>query len=616
MKRTLTWIIANSLFALILVLASCQATPAQTGQGQTVTGKVEGQQPATTTGTTTPTTVTTAPKGVEMVTDPGTGKTVEKPRYGGTITTIRASEPPYLDPWNGSMATAIVGAYLEKLALTNWAIDRNKFDFVFFPTINEYRGNIAESWEEPNPTTFIIKIRKGVKWQNLPPMNGRELNAIDVEWSWHRSLGLGSGFTKPTPNAAHATTIPWKSVKAIDKYTLEIQLSKPSLIAMPVVLLEGYEMSWIFPREVIEKYGDLNNWRNIVGSGPWMIFDHVSDSSWTFKKNPDYWGFDEKFPGSRLPYADELKSLVIPDQATRLAALRSGKIDLLSVSFEEASALRKSNPELVQVLTWAGSTNSISMRADTKPFDDVRVRKAMQMAVNMEEIAKTYYGGFADPTPLPHIRTPGFFTQYKDWPQAVKDGYKYDLEGAKKLLAEAGYPAGFKTTLDIAVGGLGTPVDLAEIFKGYLAKIGVDLQINLIQSSAYYGRIQSSTHSPMITWYTGSTYTPILWLKVQFYSKNFWNTHMNKDAAFDAMADKADSAATREEQQKLIKEAVDYATDKFWLVEFPLYNVFRFTQPWYKGWNGESHLGGGTTFGVIEARTWVDTDLKKKLSGK
>ena len=92
------------------------------------------------------------------------------------------------------------------------------------------------------------------------------------------------------------------------------------------IYTNSHDGAFIYPPEVIEEHGDAQDWRNLVGTGPYMLTDWVKDSSVTYTKNPNYWGYDEKFPENRLPYLDEVKSLIIPDSSTLLAALRTGKI--------------------------------------------------------------------------------------------------------------------------------------------------------------------------------------------------------------------------------------------------------------------------------------------------
>src|SRR5690606_23668468 len=131
--------------------------------------------------------------------------------------------------------------------------------------------------------------RKGLRWQNKAPMNGRELNAYDIEWSWHHLLGKGSGYTKGSPYVALSNYSQIKSVTATDKYTVVFEFTEPSLEQFRYLMNEvGYGS--IIPREAEEKYGSTLNsdWRLAVGSGPFMLTDYVSGSSITAVRNPNY----------------------------------------------------------------------------------------------------------------------------------------------------------------------------------------------------------------------------------------------------------------------------------------------------------------------------------------
>ena len=157
-------------------------------------------------------------------------------------------------------------------------------------------------------------------------MNGRELDAYDIEFNYHRMLGMGSGFTEPSPHVEgflEATTI--ESVEATDVYTVVFKLRDPRLSALKEFLSDMHTA--IYPPEVIEQYGDAKDWRNLVGTGPFEIVDFVDGSSLTWEKNSNYWGYDEKYPENRLPYVDKVENVIIEDAATRLSALRTGKVD-------------------------------------------------------------------------------------------------------------------------------------------------------------------------------------------------------------------------------------------------------------------------------------------------
>ena len=181
-----------------------------------------------------------------------------------------------------------------------------------------------------------------------------------------------------------------ESITAKDKWTVVFRLTEPNLGALAAIL-DG-NVAWIYPPEVIKEHGDVTDWRNLVGTGPMMLTDWTNGSSITWDKNPDYWGFDEKYPENRLPYIDQLRALIMPEMATQLAALRTGRVDYLGPigaaqmrTLDQVESLQGTNPELV---IWPNSRgcwgNCIGMNVQLRPFDDIRVRKAMQMALDLE----------------------------------------------------------------------------------------------------------------------------------------------------------------------------------------------------------------------------------------
>ena len=244
----------------------------------------------------------------KYVTDPTTGKVVTAPQYGGTITYALAADIPGPDTViSGGSATFSAGAVVEKLGAADWAAPRDKFSF------NIYELNIpantkavlAESWSQPDPLTYIIKVRQGVHWHDKAPMNGRELTAQDVEYNFHRMVGIGSGFTEKSPKAYSFQAGEFESITATDQSTVVFKMNEPRLSALASILDDW--SAWIYPPEVIKEHGDVSDWRNLVGTGPMMMTDWTKDSSRTWDKNPDYWGYDEKYPENRLPYVDTVK---------------------------------------------------------------------------------------------------------------------------------------------------------------------------------------------------------------------------------------------------------------------------------------------------------------------
>jgi len=124
--------------------------------------------------------------------------------------------------------------------------------------------------------------------------------------------------------------------------------------------------------------------------------DFTTNNSATLARNPDYWGYDERYPENKLPYVDAIKFLIIPDEDSAMAALCAGKIDILSgVTAEQAFKVQRTNPEILQISNPTRQAITIQPRNDRAPFNDIRVRKAMQLALDLPSIARDYYHGSA-----------------------------------------------------------------------------------------------------------------------------------------------------------------------------------------------------------------------------
>ena len=440
----------------------------------------------------------------KYVTDPSTGKVVSAPQYGGTITFARKSEPKSPDILiSGGPSADVVAGVLEKLAWADWATPRDKFDFQYLNVPTNTIGSLAESWSQPDPLTYIVKVRQGVNWHNKAPMNGRELTADDVVYNFHRQLGLGSGFTEPSE---FAMGVEFESVTATDKWTVVFKLKALNLGALALIL--DHHSTYIYPPEVIKEHGDVTDWRNLVGTGPMMLTDWVEGSSVTFTKNPDYSGYDEKYPENRLPYIDQLRWLLMPEVATYMAALRTGKVDYIGPiggaqmrSPDEVESLQRTNPEIVIWPFSQRSDNGFGMNVQLPYFSDIRVRKAMQMAIDLETINNAYYQGYADIIPqgqLTRLNSQAVI-QFEEWPEDVKKVFDYDPEGAEALLDEAGYKRGadgirFKTEL-LHIERY--DLNYVELAVSYWKKIGIDVEID-VQPLAPFSARRSERDFEMI----------------------------------------------------------------------------------------------------------------------
>ncbi len=562
----------------------------------------------------------------ETVFDPATGKTWTAPEYGGTLTWATKVYPPSTDNWwNPGWAPHLISGVNERLSFADWGLSRDIWNGSLYQMVTPEmtRGCLAESWSMPDDTTFIWNIRKGVYWDDKAPVNGREFDAYDVEWNYHRMLGLGD-FTEDGPMGwigAVAFDVGIESVTATDKWTVVMKLttSHPSVLGN---MLNNYWFA--HAPEQIEKYGDAKDWRTLVGTGPLRLTDFVEGSSATWKKNPNYWGYDEKFPQNRLPYIDEYRSFLMPDMSTRLAALRTGKIDMLSntgdayiQNIDDVESLQRSNPEIEVWSVYEQAPDPLLFNWALPPVSDVNVRKALQMAVDRETISATYFKGYGEPAPyglIGQFNAPGWSWPMEEWPEEVKQEYTYNPERAEELLDEAGYTRGadgyrFKLKLALADRFDSTH---PEIVMGFFEAIGVDSEL-FMQSTAEVGARGSAGSAE---WHLLSggygIYAPSHYVYLVSVNFGYANWNYANDPQMDALLAAMQTATTVEEWKSYYRQADEITVREHWGLVKSLSPRFFVNHPWVKGYFGEAGMGNGER-NTFLARLWIDQELKKAM---
>ena len=549
----------------------------------------------------------------KYVTDPTNGMVYTAPEYGGSLTYGASYEPPNSDAMIGGIgAGSAASGVVEKLGIANWGIDRSVNNLANeFLLVDHFTGALAESWDVPDPQTYVFHIRQGVRWHDKAPMNGRELTAEDVVYNFNR--------WRTSDQNTRLDELPYESITATDRYTVEIKLQDPPLDVLLVLIDDN--IAFMNAPEVIEQHGDVADWRNLVGTGPFMLTDWVEGSAITWAKNPDYWGHDEKYPDNRLPYVDEVVRLIMPDQATRVSAMRTGKIDYLAhnghgqfYTVDAVESLERTNPELRVNAYYFRAGESAGFNVTMPPFDDIRVRHAIQMAIDLDTINTTYYKGWMRPEPMGSIQPfTGYSIPFAEWPEEVKQYYRYDPAGAEKLLDDAGYPRGadgirFKTADTVL-----NPASIGhhEIVQGYLAEIGVEVAIRQSDWPTFQASFQRSDYEGMGNWSQGTPYRPLIILTGPS-TGHASNVPGLSDPVYDALIEQLQVAATEEEYQRLGREA------DFWLVENHIFlwgglnPWFNVTQPWVQGYDGDFYMGVWNK-NAVYARLWIDQALKKEM---
>ena len=613
MKRGTIWIALTCLMVISMVLASCNETTTPTTSISTSPGST-----TTTTKTTTTTTTTTPVSTTSTTTTVTTGNwwdSLGTPQYGGMFNYRLNADIQGLDVYVANL-TAPWDIFQDTLGGINWTASPDQWNYKGKWSPDDIKaGDLVQSWEiSGDLTIYTFYLRQGVHFALDPNsaasqlVNGRELTSADVVYSFSRMNGLG-GYKPSLFKSTSFTNL--VSVTASDKYTVAFTFSTPSPWYFDA-LMDPQTYNVIMPHEVIEKYGDMNNWHNLVGSGAYMLEDYVSGSSGTWVKNPNYWGYDERYPKNQLPYIDKINYLIIPNDQTALAGLRTGKIDVVEgLTSSTAATVEKADPKLLQE-TRPSTGYSLDYRNDNAPFTDIRVRQAIQEAIDLPTIAKTYYGGIVEGVPVGIVPTTwtGWYVPYAQWPQAVKDSYTYNPTAAKQLLAAAGYPTGFNTDV---VAPSNYDLDLLQIYKSYLAAIGINMTINVTDYTSWLNAYLITGKQDQILYNQSIGYLqPPSRLIAHFYSKSppSSNACFVKDPKFDAIYNNFQLASDPAQQRTLLQQADMYGITNFFhlnalpTVEYVLY------QPWFKGFQGQLFYFWAK---MSLARYWIDQPLKQSM---
>lgn len=391
-----------------------------------------------------------------------------QPQYGGTLAYWIRSDPPGWDPWGRTRF---------------WDPTRKIAELVFNPLYSpdpqlgdsceiELQPEIAESWEYVEPTVLEFKLREGIRWHDKAPLNGRELTADDVVYTYNERYATGLA------GQAYVGQVFFDRAEKVDDYTVRIHLKQPFDFVVGVT--SGNRQGWIVAEEASgeEALADPNaSW---VGTGPYMFVEHQTGTKVVFERNPNY--FKEG-----LPYADTVEAHIIPDAATRLASLRSGLINVFPAAGPRVlEEVQRTNPDFFVKSCPSLFHLGIRMRLDKAPWNDVRVRRAVSMALDRQAIIDTALRGNGEIVLQGWPLDPETL-ELSDYPEEVAQYMQYNPEKAKELLAEAGFPNGFSTTV-VWTPAYGDPWQgVAEVMLTMLRAVGIDAQFNIQEYGPFLG---------------------------------------------------------------------------------------------------------------------------------
>lgn len=504
------------------------------------------------------------------------------PKRGGVLARASAWDPPVLDP----RLTNSVGLF-QIASLTYNRLVRFPFsDEATGTTDLTLKGDLAESWEgSADSRTWTFKLRKGVKWHNVPPLNGRELVAEDVKYCF-------GAYAKEGVQAFTFREI--EGIETRDRHTVRVHLKMANTM-FPQNLAESVAV--IFPREVLEEDGDLK--KRMIGTGPFTLKEHTRKVRVTLARNPDY--FDKG-----RPYVDEYHILSAPDAATRLAAFRSGQSDIHFVaSLADAATVRKTTPAaVVQDYKNVQTPFGLTLAQDKPPFNDVRVRRAISMAIDRQKQVDTIYEGHG----ILGWGIPYFYWSDKV-PTAAQLGpwWQHRPAEAKKLLAEAGHPNGFETTLFYYEYFPQMTSQVQLVQQDLKRNLNINVKISKLDYTTFYGRYVEGKWDGM-AWGFKTGYAVSLDEQTYQYmhSKSTKNYFRFADPVIDELVTKLRQTPDRAEQRTLTRKIVDREYDQVLRMWMPYDSGFLVWQPHLRN-IGSLALRRNDGYGASTfARLWID----------
>jgi peptide/nickel transport system substrate-binding protein len=393
----------------------------------------------------------------------------QTPRRGGVFR-ISAGDPSHFDPhltvgWSTHIA----------LSFTHSRLLKHKAGRSVVPGTFPIEGDLAESWAQTSDTTYIFKLKRGVRWHPKPPLNGRELTAEDVKYSYERLLS-------PTTNNPNRTTLEEiDRVEAVDRYTVRFTLKSPFAWFLDAV---ASTVAWVVPREAVEQYGDLKRPEACIGTGPWMLERYEPNVRLVWVRHPDYFV-------AGLPFADGVEAAMETDASSRLARWLGGHFDFapglgMVVRRVDLETVRKRRPGLqtTEFLWMVGAFGA--MKLDQEPFRDVRVRRAVARATNLKDlldVSPLALGQGAPATSVP----PALIDWAIPIDQLSPEGrrlYEYDTAAAARLLSEAGHATGIKTPLE--TGSFGSDwMDGVQVYLRGWKAAGIDAELKVKEAGAF-----------------------------------------------------------------------------------------------------------------------------------
>jgi len=601
MRKRVLWAFLTLITVMAVILTSCSTESTTEAEEKTIVIKA--------------TTVTLPP----AATKPQDTTREEKPQYGATVTLSLATDVTGFDEaFLAHSSATTIHLTNEELLQGDWTkgpAGTGEADFILggINAMNLKTGALADSWQIPERGKMVFHIREGVYWHNKAPTSGRELTVDDVVFSLKRMCTeTGSYIKMAYPNLAKTAVI--TGDEASRTVTIECPLSE---WANSVTLFPDF--CSIMPRDAIEKFGNLNDWRNSIGTGAFIMTDFVSNGSVTFIRNPNYWETNPIGPGKgdQLPYLEAVKLLIITDTSTRMAAFRTAKIEGVGAEYDDVKEFLE-NPEIKSMMYTSDSSYVIGMRTDKSDsiFSKKEVRQALFYATDFNKIKDEFYSGKSVILNWPICyakENAGAYVPMEKLPANVQDLFSHNVTKAKALLAAAGLPNGF--TVSIICYNTPAQIDILSLFSQMWSEAGITLTLDAKEYAIWNNRISTRNYGANELLYT---YTSGAWQKmINFNGAGRYNaSFINDPIVTEAAAKAAGYIGTEEDKLAQVNaDIMPYVIEQCWVLSKPTAYSYVVWWPWRKNWNGELQIGYYNYPSYLKY-TWTDQTLKKQMSGR
>jgi peptide/nickel transport system substrate-binding protein len=453
------------------------------------------------------------------------------PRQGGVLQAAFSADPAGFDPVRGPSGMSHV--VIEQVYSTLMNLDHDAQPY----------PDIAESYEvSPDGLQYTFMLRKGVTFHN-----GDELTAEDVKFSFDRLRAKDSGYSY----GSQVETI--DSVDVLDPHTVRFQLSKST---GPFLIYMAFPGSSIVPKKLVESGHDLN--AQPVGSGPFKFVNYEPRSVIRFERNANY-------HEEGKPYFDAMEYRIISDITALSNAVLSGEVNFSNEIPPKDWAQVTGSPDLVGQTLEGSRYNWLLCNTTKPPFDNPKVRQAVAHAIDREALVRGAFFGLA--TPILGGVIPSWNWAYSDIGYFKPNG---DAEKAKALLAEAGHPDGFETTMTIA-SSFPAQMAMAPIIQANLAAAGIKATIGTMEIPRYWDEVWSNSNFDITSMY---------WLSPladpdDFVSNNYKcgmaiNVQKYCSEKMDALLEAAKAAPTEAERKELYSQVTELSLEE--MGQVPLVN--------------------------------------------